>query len=108
MKIPPYLKKGDTVAIVCTACKFFPEDAKPAIELLESWGLKAKLGRTIGLDSCQLGGTDAERIADFQEMMDDDNIKAIWCAWWLWNGSNYRFIRFYQIQKASEMDYGIF
>ena len=80
MKIPPYLKKGDTVAIVCTARKFFPEDAKPAIELLESWGLKAKLGRTIGLDSCQLGGTDAERIADFQEMMDDDNVKAIWCA----------------------------
>ena len=58
MKIPPYLKKGDTVAIVCTARKFFPEDAKPAIELLESWGLKAKLGKTIGLDSCQLGGTD--------------------------------------------------
>ena len=50
MKIPPYLKKGDTVAIVCTARKFFPEDAKPAIELLASWGLKAKLGRTIGLD----------------------------------------------------------
>ena len=80
MKIPPYLKKGDTVAIVCTARKFFLDDAKPAIELLESWGLKAKLGRTIGLDSCQLGGTDAERIADFQEMMDDKNIKAIWCA----------------------------
>ena len=80
MEIPPYLKKGDTVALVCTARKFFPEDAKPAIELLESWGLKAKLGRTIGLDSCQLGGTDAERIADFQEMMDDNSIKAIWCA----------------------------
>lgn len=80
MKIPSYLKKGDTVAIVCTARKFFPEDAKPAIELLKSWGLNAKLGRTIGLDSCQLGGTDAERIADFQEMMDDENVKAIWCA----------------------------
>jgi len=42
MKIPPYLKKGDTVAIVCTARKFFPEDAIPAKELLESWGLKIK------------------------------------------------------------------
>ncbi|WP_035666143.1 S66 peptidase family protein [Flavobacterium gelidilacus] len=80
MKIPPYLKKGDTVAIVCTARKFFPEDAIPAKELLESWGLKIKLGATIGLDSCQLGGTDLERAADFQNMMDDDNIKAIWCA----------------------------
>jgi muramoyltetrapeptide carboxypeptidase len=80
MKIPPYLKKGDTVAIVCTARKFFPEEAKPAIELLESWGLKVKLGKTIGLDSCQLGGTDAERAADFQDQLDNDNIKAIWCA----------------------------
>ena len=80
MKIPPYLKKGDTVAIVCTARKFFPEDAKPAIDLLESWGLKVKLGKTIGLDSCQLGGTDSERAADFQEQLDNDNIKAIWCA----------------------------
>ncbi|MCO6161855.1 LD-carboxypeptidase [Flavobacterium sp. NRK F7] len=80
MKLPPYLKKGDTVAIVCTARKFMPEEAKPAIELLESWGLKAKLGRTIGLDSCQLGGTDVERAADLQQMMDDDNVKAIWCA----------------------------
>lgn len=80
MKIPPYLKKGDTVAIVCTARKFFPEEAKPAIDLLESWGLKVKLGKTIGLDSCQLGGTDIERAADFQEQLDNDNIKAIWCA----------------------------
>lgn len=80
MKIPPYLKKGDTVAIVCTARKFFPEDAIPAKELLESWGLKIKLGATIGLDSCQLGGTDLERAADFQNMMDDENIKAIWCS----------------------------
>lgn len=80
MKIPPYLIKGDTVAIVCTARKFFPEEAKPAIDLLESWGLKVKLGKTIGLDSCQLGGSDAERAADFQEQLDNDNIKAIWCA----------------------------
>lgn len=80
MNIPSYLKKGDTVAIVCTARKFFPEDAIPAKELLESWGLKVKLGTTIGLDSCQLGGTDLERASDFQNMMDDENIKALWCA----------------------------
>lgn len=80
MKIPPYLQKGDTVAIVCTARKFFYEDAIPAIELLESWGLQVVLGTTIGLDNFQLGGTDAERAADFQNMLDDENIKAIWCA----------------------------
>jgi muramoyltetrapeptide carboxypeptidase len=80
MIIPQFLKAGDTVAIVCTARKFFPEDAKPAIDLLESWGLKVKLGNTIGLDNCQLGGTDNERAADFQAQLDDANVKAIWCA----------------------------
>jgi muramoyltetrapeptide carboxypeptidase len=80
MIIPPFLKAGDTVVLVCTARKFFPDDAKPAIDLLESWGLKVKLGNTIGLDNCQLGGTDNERAADFQAQLDDANVKAIWCA----------------------------
>lgn len=80
MIIPPFLKAGDTVALVCTARKFFPEDAKPAIDLLESWGLNVKLGTTIGLDNFQLGGTDTERAADFQAQLDDENVKAIWCA----------------------------
>jgi muramoyltetrapeptide carboxypeptidase len=80
MIIPPFLKAGDTVALVCTARKFFPEDAKPAIDLLESWGLKVKLGNTIGLDNYQLGGTDTERASDFQAQLDDENVKTIWCA----------------------------
>jgi muramoyltetrapeptide carboxypeptidase len=80
MIIPPFLKAGDTVVLVCTARKFFPDDAKPAIDLLESWGLNVKLGATIGLDNFQLGGTDTERAADFQAQLDDENVKAIWCA----------------------------
>jgi muramoyltetrapeptide carboxypeptidase len=80
MIIPPFLKAGDTVALVCTARKFFPVDAKPAIDLLESWGLNVKLGATIGLDNFQLGGTDTERAADFQAQLDDENVKAILCA----------------------------
>ena len=80
MIIPPFLKAGDTVALVCTARKFSKEDAQPAIELLESWGLKAKLGHTIGLDNFQLGGTDKERATDFQSQLDDENVNAIWCA----------------------------
>ena len=80
MKIPPFLKTGDTVAIICTARKFFEEDAKPAIELLESWGLKVKLGTTIGLDHFQLGGTDEERAQDLQNQLNDPTIKAVWIA----------------------------
>lgn len=80
MIIPPYLKKGDTVALVCTARKFTPEEAQPAIELFQSWGLNVKLGKTVGLDNFQLGGSDEERANDFQEMLDNSEIKAIWCA----------------------------
>jgi len=80
MKQPAYLKKGDLVAIVCTARKFTREACEPAINLLKSWGLETVLGSTIGLDSFQLGGTDAERAADLQQQLDNPNIKAIWIA----------------------------
>ncbi len=80
MKTPTFLKKGDKVAIICTARKFFPEDCIPAIELLKSWGLEVVLGNTIGLDNYQLGGSDQERANDLQEMILREDIQAIWIA----------------------------
>ena len=80
MITPPFLQKGDTVAIVSTARKNIDDNLKPTIDLLEGWGLNVKLGKTIGLDYYQLAGTDDQRAADFQEQMDNPNIKAIWCV----------------------------
>lgn len=80
MITPPYLQKGDTVAIVSTARKNLDDNLKPTIDMLEGWGLKVKIGNTIGLDYFQLAGTDDQRAADFQEQMDNPNIKAIWCV----------------------------
>ena len=80
MKIPPSLQKGDTIAIVSTARKNIDYNLKPAIDLLHSWGLEVVIGKTIGLDNNQLAGTDAERAADFQQQLDNPNIKAIWCV----------------------------
>lgn len=80
MITPPFLQKGDTVAIVSTARKNIDDNLKPTIDLLEGWGLKVKIGSTIGLDYYQLAGTDDQRAADFQEQMDNPNIKAIWCV----------------------------
>lgn len=77
---PPYLQKGDTVALVCTARKFSLEEAQPAVALLESWGLRVIYGATIGEDNHQLGGTDAIRAADFNAMVANPTVKAIWCA----------------------------
>jgi muramoyltetrapeptide carboxypeptidase len=52
---------------------------RPAIDLLHSWGLEVIIGNTIGLDNNQLA-TDAQRAADFQQQLDNPNIKAIWCV----------------------------
>ncbi|MGV3697600.1 S66 peptidase family protein [Flavobacterium sp.] len=80
MTTPPYLKKGDTIAIVSTARKNIDDNLKPTISLLEGWGLNVKIGKTIGLDYYQLAGTDEQRAADFQEQLDNPDIKAIWCV----------------------------
>ncbi len=77
---PKYLEQKDTVAIVSTARKISLEEIKPAIELLESWDLKVKTGRTIGLENNQFAGIDEDRKNDFQSMLDDDEVDAIWCA----------------------------
>lgn len=80
MIVPPYLKKGDTVAIVATARKHIDDDLKLAKEFLENWGLKIVIGSSIGLDNNQLAGTDEERAFDFQTQLDNPNVKAIWCV----------------------------
>ena len=80
MITPAYLQKGDTVAIVATARKNIDDNLKFATDLLTSWGLNVKVGSTIGLDLNQLAGTDEQRAKDFQDQMDNPNIKAIWCV----------------------------
>ena len=80
MKIPPSLQKGDSIAILATARKNIDDNLKPTIDLLYSWGLEVVIGKSIGLDNNQLAGTDAQRAEDFQEQLDNPNIKAIWCV----------------------------
>ena len=80
MITPPYLQKGDTVAILATARKHIVKSMQPTIDLLESWGLHVVVGESIGLEENQLAGSDAQRAADLQEQLDNPNIKAIWCA----------------------------
>lgn len=75
--IPPYLHPGDEVAILSPASFPPTENWKQGVEVLESWGLRVRnapnyLSRYFGL-----GGTDAERLADLQQMLDDPTIKAI-------------------------------
>lgn len=77
---PRYLKDGDTVGITSPAGYITLNDIQPAVEQIESWGFKVKIGNTIGKRDFTFGGTDEERTKDFQQMIDDPAIKAIMCA----------------------------
>ena len=79
---PPYLKKGDTIAIVAPAgiLKNRQKTIEEVKKLAESWGLKVVLGDNLFNQNNHFSGTDEERAADFQEALDNPNIKAIWAA----------------------------
>ena len=77
---PPFLKKGDEVAIISPS--FYIEEDKilSAIILLENWGLKIITGKNVLKKDGPFAGTDNERLSDIQEMTDNKNIKAVFCS----------------------------
>lgn len=76
---PPYLKKGDKIAITCPAKKL-PHDINSAIELLQGWGLEVVLGETVYASYRQFAGDDELRRKDLQRFLDDISVKAIIAA----------------------------
>lgn len=80
IKIPPYLKKGDQVGLVCPS-GFMPyEKTTECIRVLQEWGYQVVVGKTVGHQFHYFSGTDAERLADLQSMLDNPDIKAVLCA----------------------------
>jgi len=79
---PPYLKAGDTVAIVAPSgiLKNRNDEVDHAVALLKSWGFHAVIGKHVFSSANHFAGTDAERCEDFQNALDDPKISAIWCA----------------------------
>lgn len=77
---PAYLQPGDTIGITAPAGSITLAEIQPAVSLLESWGYKIRIGDTIGQKDFTFGGTDGQRLSDFQVMLDDPGIQAILCA----------------------------
>jgi muramoyltetrapeptide carboxypeptidase len=78
---PPYLEKGDAIGIVCPSGYMPVEKASECIRVLnEEWGFLTKVGKSLGNQFNYFSGTDEERLSDFQQMLDDDSVKAILCA----------------------------
>ncbi len=78
--IPPYLKPGDEIGITCPAGHMDAAELEPALTTIQSWGFKLRLGSTVGKRDFTFGGTDEDRRADLQQMLDDPSLQAILCA----------------------------
>jgi muramoyltetrapeptide carboxypeptidase len=78
--IPSYLRKGDTVGLICPAGFMPMERTEVCREVLNSWGYRVRIGHSVGHQHHYFSGTDEERLRDLQSMIDDPEIKAILCA----------------------------
>jgi muramoyltetrapeptide carboxypeptidase len=76
--LPPRLKPGDTVGLICPAgAAFSKETVQITIESLEALGLKVKLGKHVYDRMGYLAGTDQARAEDVNTMFADKNIQGI-------------------------------
>ncbi|HEX7847674.1 MAG TPA: LD-carboxypeptidase [Chitinophagaceae bacterium] len=81
IKTPPYLQKGDMIGLTCPAGFMTIDKVQTCVSTLQEWGYQVKIGKTVGSNSTNyFSGTDDERLNDFQEMLDDDEVKAVLCA----------------------------
>ncbi len=105
-RIPPYLKPGDTIGITCPAGFMTLEEIQPAVQIIKSWGFNLRIGRTVGSRDFIFGGTDAERLADLQQMLDDPVSPGHYvCKGWLWMCQDHRSAGLEEIRGKSKMDY---
>jgi muramoyltetrapeptide carboxypeptidase len=78
---PAALQKNDSIGIVSPGRKLDHDTLQAAIRIIESWGFKVLTGKNLlSTKHSYLSGTDAERLDDFQTMLNDASLKAIICA----------------------------
>ncbi len=77
---PPYLRPGDKVAIISPARSITFEEVFPSVRLFQSWGLEVVLGTHMFGKHHQYSGTDAQRLHDLQQALDDPGIRAVICS----------------------------
>ncbi len=80
MLTPKLLKPGDKIGIISTARKISAKEVQPAINKFEKWGLTVVKGSNLHSVDNQFAGTVAQRALDLQTMLNDPDIKAIFCA----------------------------
>jgi muramoyltetrapeptide carboxypeptidase len=81
VKSPPYLRPGDIIGIVCPSGYMSFEKTQSCLSTLEDWGYRLRIGKTVESNSQNyFSGNDDERRLDLQQMLDDDEVNAVFCA----------------------------
>ena len=77
---PPFLKKGDKVALISPSYTTPMENVEKAADVLRSWGLEPVIGPNADKTyATKYAGTAAERAADVRWAINNPDIKAIIC-----------------------------
>jgi len=77
MKFPPKLSPGDKVSIISPASKIDRQIAERAAELLRQQGFRVEIGLHAFDRDGMFAGSDPERAADMQKVLNDKSVKAI-------------------------------
>lgn len=77
---PPFLRKGDTIAIAATARKVSPQEMQPCIDFFQQKGFKVMETQFLYAEDNQFAGTDLQRASSLQAVLDNREVKAIICA----------------------------
>lgn len=77
---PPYLKPNDQIRIVSPSGNIEPKYIVGAKKTLSAWGLNVTEGKFARTKYGRFAGTEAQRIADLQEALDDPSVNAILCS----------------------------
>ena len=78
--IPPYLEKGETIAIAAPARSVQYSQIQAAIEFMQDKGFKVYIDPELYATDHQFAGTEKHRADLFNRLLANDEVKAIWCA----------------------------
>lgn len=75
------MQRGNKVGIVATARRVTEDQMRPAIAMLQQWGVEVVLSPQLFQDGhSYLAGNDERRVAGLQQFLDDPETSAIICA----------------------------
>lgn len=80
VRIPPFLEKGQKVALVSPAGCIQAACLERGIRVMEQWGLEYSIGEHALKRYGPFAGTDEERLSDFQQAIDDPDTRAVICT----------------------------